>query len=95
MDFDRQDSGSFYGSYPNMAWHPNGREVFISYKGGIYGINVSNGKDRNIEFEAAVNRDVRNTIRFQVDIHQKPQDLIAGLKKHLAEFYLKRWVIFI
>jgi hypothetical protein len=46
-------------------------EVFISYKGGIYGINVSNGKDRNIEFEAAVNRDVRNTIRFQVDIPQK------------------------
>lgn len=71
LDFDRQDSGSFYGSYPNMAWHPNGREVFISYKGGIYGINVSNGKDRNIEFEAAVNRDVRNTIRFQVDIPQK------------------------
>ena len=71
LDFDRQDSGSFYGSYPNMAWGPNGRKVIVSYKGGIHEINVSNGKVRNIEFEAVVDRDVKNTIRYKLEIPQK------------------------
>ncbi|MDP6202340.1 MAG: hypothetical protein QF616_08950, partial [Candidatus Marinimicrobia bacterium] len=71
LDFDRQDSGSFYGSYPNMAWGPNGRKVIVSYRGGIHEINVSNGKVRNIEFEAVVDRDVKNTIRYKLEIPQK------------------------
>jgi hypothetical protein len=74
LDFDRQDSGSFYGSYPNLAWHPNGREVFVTYNGGIHGIKVANGNVRDIQFEALVDRDVKNTIRFKVDI---PQELVT------------------
>ena len=31
LDFDRMDGGSFYGSYTNMSWHPNNKEIFISY----------------------------------------------------------------
>ncbi|GIS48041.1 MAG: hypothetical protein Ct9H90mP20_7110 [Candidatus Neomarinimicrobiota bacterium] len=40
------DSGSFYGSYTNMSWHPNGKEIFISYQGGIHSVNVSTLKTK-------------------------------------------------
>ena len=68
LDFDRQDSGSFYGSYTNMSWHPNGQEIVISYQGGIHAVKVRTGKARKIEFSALVNRELKETIRFKVDV---------------------------
>ena len=68
LDFDRQDSGSFYGSYTNMSWHPNGQEIFISYQGGIHAVKVRTGKARKIEFSAPVNREIKETVRFKVDV---------------------------
>ena len=51
LDYDRMDSGSFYGSYTNMSWHPNNKEIFISYGGGIHAVNVITSKTK-IKFSA-------------------------------------------
>ena len=68
LDRGRFESRSFYGVYPNIAWHPNGREVFISYGGKIHAINVRTKADRVIEFTAPVERELKPTIRFKVDV---------------------------
>ena len=59
LDFDRMDSGSFYGSYTNMSWHPNGRDVLISYGGGIHSVNTVTGKSKEIKFTAKVKREIK------------------------------------
>ncbi len=71
LDYGRLDSRSFYGAYPNLAWHPDGREVFASFGGAIHAIDVDRGTARTIPFEAPVDRDLQKTMRFKVDV---PQD---------------------
>ena len=71
LDFDRQDSGSFYGSYTNLSWHPSGKEIFVSFGGGIHAVNISSSKSRKINFSAQVNREIKETVRFKLDVAQK------------------------
>ncbi|MBF89751.1 MAG: hypothetical protein CMG75_08915 [Candidatus Marinimicrobia bacterium] len=99
LDFDRQDSGSFYGSYPNMSWHPNDREIFLSYNGEIHAIDIHSGGDRKIKFEARVDREIKETIRYKLDIpqntavtrsHRWSQPTPSGiLFEALGDLYLK------
>ena len=100
LDFDRQDSGSFYGSYTNMSWHPNGQEIFISYQGGIHAVKVRTGKARKIEFSAPVNREIKETVRFKVDVprskgttrsHRWSTKIQGGiLYEAMGDLYLKK-----
>ena len=100
LDYDRQDSGSFYGSYTNMSWHPNGQEIFISYQGGIHAVKVRTGKSRKIQFSAPVNRDIKETIRFKVDVprskattrtHRWSTKIQGGiLYEAMGDIYLKK-----
>ena len=99
LDYDRMDSGSFYGSYTNMSWHPNNKEIFISYGGGIHAVNVITSKTKKIKFSAKVKRQIKETIRFKVDIpkdntntrsHRWSQQTPAGiLYEALGDLYLK------
>ncbi|MFL3050533.1 MAG: amidohydrolase family protein [Candidatus Neomarinimicrobiota bacterium] len=99
LDFDRQDSGSFYGSYPNMSWHPNVREIFLSYNGGIHAVDIDSGEDRKIKFEARVDREITETIRYELDVpqdtavtrsHRWSQPTPSGiLFEALGDLYLK------
>ena len=100
LDFDRQDSGSFYGSYTNMSWHPNGQEIFISFRGGIHAVKVRTGKARKIEFSAPVNREIKETVRFKVDVprskgttrsHRWSTKIQGGiLYEAMGDLYLKK-----
>jgi len=99
LDYDRMDSGSFYGSYTNMSWHPNNKEIFISYGGGIHSINIITSKTKKIKFTAKVKRQIKETVRFKVDIpkdnaytrsHRWSQQTPAGiLYETLGDLYLK------
>ena len=99
LDYDRMDSGSFYGSYTNMSWHPNGKEIFISYQGGIHSVNVSTLKTKKIKFTAKVKREIKETVRFKLDVpqektitrsHRWSQPTPAGiLYEALGDLYLK------
>ena len=100
LDFDRQDSGSFYGSYPNMSWHPNGQEIIVYYKGGIHSVKVRTGKAREIEFSAKVDREIKETIRFKLDVprstattrsHRWSTRIQGGvLYEAMGDLYLKK-----
>lgn len=68
LDYGRAEGFGFYGAYPNIDWHPDGREIIFYKLGGIYAVNVANGKERKIEFSATINREIDQTIRFKVDI---------------------------
>ena len=99
LDYDRMDSGSFYGSYTNMSWHPNNKEIFISYGGGINAINVITLKTKKVKFSAKVKRQIKETIRFKLDIpkdsdntrsHRWSQQTPSGiLYEALGDLYLK------
>ena len=78
LDYDRMDSGSFYGSYTNMSWHPNNKEIFVSYGGGIHSVNIMTLKAKKIKFTARVKRQIKETVRFKVDL---PRD-IASTRSH-------------
>ncbi|MCG8608589.1 hypothetical protein MJD09_26835, partial [bacterium] len=68
LDFDRQDSRSFYGAYPNMSWHPDGQRIFISYGGGIHAVDVATGDAKKIPFKAPVDREMQKTMRFNLEV---------------------------
>ena len=68
LDYGRFESRGFYGAYPNISWHPNGREIFVSYGGKIHAINVSTKQDRIISFSAQVDRELKPTTRFRLEV---------------------------
>ena len=69
IDRDRLEYKAYhYEIYPGMAWHPDGREVFIAYGGQVHAIDVESGEDRVVPFEAPVERELNETIRFAIDI---------------------------
>ena len=78
LDRGRFESRSFYGCYPNMAWHPNGEEIFISYGGKIHAVDVDSQTPREIPFDAEVRRKLDETMRFPVEI----PDGIARTRAH-------------
>ncbi len=69
VDRDRLEYGpAFYELYPGMAWHPDGRRLFLAFGGSIHEIDVDNGEDRALSFRAPVERELNQTIRFRIPI---------------------------
>jgi Tol biopolymer transport system component len=100
LDRDRQDYKVYHhGSYPNMDWHPNGREVILSYGGQIRAVNAVTGAARTIPFRARVDRVLDQTIRFparepqgevRTRTHRWAQRIAGGiLYETLGDLYLK------
>jgi imidazolonepropionase-like amidohydrolase/WD40 repeat protein len=68
LDRGRFDSRSFYGAYSNLSWHPDGRQLVLSWGGGLHAVDVATGEARPIPFEADVRRELDATLRFEVDV---------------------------
>ena len=69
LDRDHQEYGPYYyGMSPNIAWHPDGDELFVAYGGSIRAIDVATGVQRTIPFRAPVDRELDETIRFRYEI---------------------------
>ena len=68
LDTGRLESRSFYGAYPNIAWHPEGKELFLTYGGQIHAVDVLTGGSRNIEFVAPVHRKIDDTHRVGLQL---------------------------
>jgi len=64
VDRDRQESFGEYGPHPNIAWHPDGRTVFIATGGEILAIDEATGRANPIPFSAPVAREMSATLRF-------------------------------
>lgn len=68
LDYGRFESSSFYGAYPNISWHPDGDELFLSFGGKIHAVDVATGVSRNIPFTAPVVRNIDETLRVKLDV---------------------------
>ncbi len=64
LDADRQEGGGFGGAYSNMAWHPDSRQLFLSYGGAIHAVDIVTGEARRVPFRAPVDRSMTRTMRF-------------------------------
>lgn len=63
LDRGRFDSTLFYGCYPNLSWHPDGRRVFLTTGGRIRSVDVDTGEVATIPFRALVVRPLERTQR--------------------------------
>ncbi len=100
LDRDHQEYGPYYlGAAPGMGWHPGGRELFLAYGGRIRAVDVQTGSEREIPFQARVQRELDETIRFPVDVpegkattlaHRWPVRTSQGIIfEALGDIYLK------
>jgi len=65
LDRDHQESGPYYfGVAPNWDWHPDGTHLYLTIGGGIHVVDVSSGAVGEVPFEAPVDREIDETIRF-------------------------------
>lgn len=64
LDRDRQQSASPLGPAPGIAWHPDGKRLFVVVGGFINAVDVASGAARRLAFTAPVEREVSETIRF-------------------------------
>jgi Tol biopolymer transport system component len=71
LDPDRQEGGGFAGPYANMAWHPDGKRLFVSFGGGIHAVNTGSGGSTRVPFSAPVRRELTETLRFPTSIPEK------------------------
>lgn len=71
LDLDRQEGGGFAGPYPNMAWHPDGRRIFVWFDGGIHAVDTATGEARRIAFRAPVRRELTQTLRHRTEIPER------------------------
>lgn len=65
LDRDRQESGTEYGPYSAMAWHPDSRRLFLASGGAILSVDVGTGRATPVPFRARVEREFSETIRFR------------------------------
>ena len=78
LDRDRQTAGSDYGPYFTLAWHPDGRRLFLNRGGQILSVEVSTGTVTAVPFQAKVERPMSETIRFKT----REPDLRARTRTH-------------
>jgi Tol biopolymer transport system component len=72
LDRDHQEYRPYYyGVSPNVAWHPDGDEIFLAFGGGIHAVNIESGDLRHIPFQARVQRELDATIRFPVEVPEE------------------------
>jgi len=64
LDPDLQEGFAFTGCYPGYAWSPDGKEIVISYGGGLHAVRVADGSTRDIPFTAQVEQAVTRALRF-------------------------------
>ncbi len=71
LDRDRQTAGSDYGPYFTMAWHPDGRRLFLNQGGRLVAVDVRTGAVTPVPFKAQVERPMSETLRFKT---REPDD---------------------
>ncbi|MCC6771160.1 MAG: PD40 domain-containing protein [Gemmatimonadaceae bacterium] len=65
LDRDRQQSASTLGPFPAIAWHPDGKRIFLAVGGAITAVDVTTGSATPLPFRAPVERLLSETIRFK------------------------------
>ena len=69
---DDQESRFTRDLLPGYAFHPNGREIFLTYGGQIHSVDIRTGKSRRIPFEAKVEQDLGPNLNFPYGVADGP-----------------------
>ena len=57
---------------PGYAFHPNGREIILTYNGQIHRVDIRTGKSRRIPFEAKVEQELGPNLNFPYRVAEGP-----------------------
>lgn len=70
LNKDQTEAWALFGTYPNMSWMPNNKELVFWSGGKIHKINIESLVVTNIPFEANVKIDLAETVHFNTPIER-------------------------
>jgi imidazolonepropionase-like amidohydrolase/Tol biopolymer transport system component len=65
---DQQEAWAIFGTYPSMAWTPDGRHIVTWAQGGIWKVDAGTGAAERIPFRARVRQTVSDAVRFTQEV---------------------------
>jgi imidazolonepropionase-like amidohydrolase/Tol biopolymer transport system component len=65
---DQQEAWAIFGTYPTMAWTPDGRHLVTWAQGGIWKVDARTGEAERIPFRAHVQKSITDAVRFTQDV---------------------------
>ncbi len=75
LSLDSQETWAIFGVYPGFAWTPDGGSIVIWAEGKIMRVDVATGAAREIPFEANLEHDVVQALRFPQDVGESDMDV--------------------
>ncbi|CAN5671588.1 hypothetical protein BH23GEM5_BH23GEM5_04860 [soil metagenome] len=64
LSHDQQEAWAIFGTYPTMAWMPDGRSIVLWAQGKIWRVNAATGGAEQIPFRAQVKQSITEAVRF-------------------------------
>lgn len=92
LDHDQQEAWAIFGTYPDFAWTPDGREIVLWAGGKLWAVDAQTRAVTNIPFSADVDLTVAETVRFPVQVHADRFD--ARMITDAATSPDGRWLVF-
>ncbi len=82
LDRDQQEVWAIFGVYPNFSWTPDGNHIVIWAKGKLWKIDATSGALTNIPFEADIDIQLTESVRFPVEVMPETFDarMIMGAR---------------
>ncbi|CAN5635548.1 hypothetical protein BH23GEM3_BH23GEM3_13580 [soil metagenome] len=75
LSHDQQEAWAIFGTYPTMAWTPNGRHIVAWAQGGIWKVDATTGAAERIPFRAQVRQQITDAVRFPQQVAPETFDV--------------------
>ncbi|MFK7844870.1 MAG: amidohydrolase family protein [Rhodothermales bacterium] len=68
LDHDQQEAWAIFGVYPNFSWTPDNSAIVFWAQGKLWQVDAENANVTNIPFEAEIDLEVTEAVRFPVEV---------------------------
>ncbi len=92
LSHDQQEAWAIFGPYPGYGWTPDGEAIVIWAKGKLWRIDVDDTGKTEIPFEAEVEQQVNEALRFPVEV--APERFEAKMIRSAVTSPDGRWLVF-
>jgi imidazolonepropionase-like amidohydrolase/Tol biopolymer transport system component len=65
---DQQEAWAIFGTYPSMAWTPDGRHIVTWAQGRLWKVDARTGAPEQIPFRVTVTHHITDAVRFTQDV---------------------------